>query len=571
MNAASVTLRVLPDPIRDALIARTDSRAHPVSSALALAASNRRAEAVGVLTSAAQHAEPEQLRRIVAAAAALDEPDLALHLLQRLPLADPERDRLTALAYQNQGWLREADGAAARAGRQAHRLRRRIRGELNVLMDEPRQPPKRRDRDPVSSTATHPLRVLHLVTNALPEVTAGYTVRTQGIVRAQRARGIDAHVVSRLGFPVTAGFFGAPAKTEVDGVPYHRLLPLRWLPAAADATMAIDVGHTTQLTRRMAPDLLHAHSKHLNAQVALTVRERTGVPVVYEVRGFLEETWRSRGHDVSSDSYQLARQIETRCMLAADAVVTIAEAMRAEILTRGVPPERVSVVPNAVDSTFLAPAPDPAALRAELGIHPDDVVLGVVTTLNAYEGISTLIDALRLLRERGAPVKLLIVGSGAERAPLAAAAHRAGLTDAIVMTGHVPHEHIRTYHAAIDIFCVTRVSSPVTRLVTPLKPLEAMATGRPVVASDLPPLREIVQPGVTGALSTPEDPQDIADVIEPLVYDSTVRGHMGDAAREWVGAHRTWAAAADRYGAVYEQIAPRGAGAPSGSATTAEE
>ena len=138
-----------------------------------------------------------------------------------------------------------------------------------------------------------PGRVLHLVTDALPTTNAGYTVRTQRIAAAQREAGLDPHVVTKAGFPVAQGHLDGRRLVEVDGVPYHRLIPYR-LPSRADAAAALGLDLAARLTGRLRPAVLHAASNHLNGQLALALREDFGLPVIYEARGFWEETWLSR-------------------------------------------------------------------------------------------------------------------------------------------------------------------------------------------------------------------------------------------------------------------------------------
>ncbi len=290
--------------------------------------------------------------------------------------------------------------------------------------------------------------------------------------------------------------------------------------------------------------------------MALLAGDRLGLPVVYEVRGFLEETWRSRGGDESSDFYQLSREAETRCMQAAAAVVTLAGSMRDEIVARGVPAEKVHVVPNAVSDDFLQPVPDAARLRAQLGIAENATVFGIISTLNYYEGVNTLIEALERVDDPSAV--LLIVGDGYARARLAEQA--APLGRRVVMTGPIPHSCIREYHAAIDVFCMPRRSTPVTVLVPPLKPLEAMACGRPLLASDLPPLREIVHPGEFGDVAAPEDAEDWAAKMEWFLAHAGERQRMGADAREWVREGRTWTSTGRHYERVYATVTRRRGG-----------
>jgi glycosyltransferase involved in cell wall biosynthesis len=362
--------------------------------------------------------------------------------------------------------------------------------------------------------------------------------------------GYEPHIVTRLGYPLSQGIPDSRARVDVDGVPYHRLLP--WLPRPDPREV---VEKSADLAGRLAeelrPSVLHAVSNHLNAAVALELGRRQGLPVVYEVRGFLEDSWLSRdpAHRESDEFYRLTRELETRRMTEADAVVTLGEAMRAEIASRGVPEEKIFTVPNGVDEAFLEPLPDASGLRGQLGVPPGATVVGLTSSFYGYEGIDTLIDAAALLRDRGTPVTLLLVGDGPERGALERRAAGHGVH--AVFTGRVPMQSVRRYHALLDVFAVPRRADRVCQLVTPLKPLEAMAGGIPVIASDVKALREIVEPGVTGALTVPEDPEAWANCLEDLAYSPERRQKIGRSAREWVAAERTWRAVTAGYRAAY--------------------
>jgi glycosyltransferase involved in cell wall biosynthesis len=418
-------------------------------------------------------------------------------------------------------------------------------GDLRALLAAEADAPRARPR---ATWEGDPARVLHFVTNALPATQAGYTVRTHRIALAQRALGLDPHVVTRLGHPLAQGVTDARPSCEVDGVPYHRLLP--WVPPRGpvrEIHKAADLAG--RLVERLRPSVLHAASNHTNAAVALELRERYGVPVAYEVRGFLEDSWLSRDPSRTPEDafYRLTREVETARMRAADLVVTLGEAMREEIESRGV--SGVLVVPNAVDEEFLEPLPDGAKLRAELGIAPGDVVVGLTSTFYGFEGIATLIEAAALRRD----ITLLLVGDGPERPALERRATELGVR--AVFTGRVPVDQVRRYQAVLDVFAVPRTADRVCRLVTPLKPLEAMAGGIPVIASDVRALREIIKPGVTGTLTLPEEPEAWAESLEELIYSPKTRSEIGQAGREWVAKHRTWRAVSARYLGPYREIA----------------
>jgi glycosyltransferase involved in cell wall biosynthesis len=394
------------------------------------------------------------------------------------------------------------------------------------------------------------------VTDALPSTSAGYTIRTQEIALAQRAVGLDPHVTTRIGFPVTAGAIDGRALVTVDGVPYHRLLP--WvMPGRMDRLYRAHLRRAARLTQQLRPAVLHAASNYANAVIALALRDATGLPVVYEVRGFWEDTWLSR-HTASadltlSDRYVRTRALETHCMTQADAVVTLGEAMRDEIVQRGVPAENVVIIPNGVSETFLRPLPhDGGRLRASLGIKQDEQVVGLVSSLVAHEGIGTLLEAVKLLNDDGVRARALIVGDGPERTALQRQATALGL-DAI-FTGRVPAARVRDYHAVLDVFVVPRTPDRVCQLVTPLKPVEAMASGLPLVVSSVRALAEIVQDGETGLLFPPLDAGALAGQLRQLLERPDLRAKLGVAARDWVARDRTWAHNAARYREVYGRL-----------------
>ncbi len=535
---------------------------------------------------AAQEALDASPGRLAAFSLAVDQPAVAAGALRRLAEDDRARPVLAARLAWREGRLTEAIQALDRVqgtvrSARVRRLRQTLAAEQAVLSGEhPRLLPGpgetaaekagggarhasegarhasegARHAGDRSDRSAVPGRVLHLVNDALPATSAGYTIRTHEIALAQLNDGLDPHVVTRSGYPVTQGLIDGRRLVMLDGIPYHRLLPWR-LPTRADQAADRALEQAAQLTRQIRPAVLHAASNYANARIALALGERYGLPVVYEVRGFWEDTWLSRHPNAAelahSELYRRNRGLETRSMLDADLVVTLGEAMREEIVARGVPAEKVIIVPNAVSDEFLRPLPDATALRTALGIGPDDHVVGVVSSLVPHEGIGTLLEATKLLRERGLPLRALIVGDGPERAALQRQAAALDLGEAAIFTGRVPAAKVREYHALLDVFVVPRTPDRVCQLVTPLKPVEAMASGLCVVTSEVRALAEIIKPDVTGVLTTPQDPVALADSLELLVCSPDIRRKLGDNAREWVARDRTWAHNAARYREAY--------------------
>jgi glycosyltransferase involved in cell wall biosynthesis len=553
VRALLLAWRVLPAPLRGWL-----RLAGPYGRAAVLWGAGERDAALASLAGSP--------RRLAAFALAADQPAAAAAAVDRLPGDDKARPVLAARLAWREGRPTEALRALDSApGRSARRLR------ATLTAEQPAPPPApagqleregseagRAGRTRRASFAPHvPGRVLHLVTDALPTTSAGYTIRTHEIALAQREAGLDPHVATRAGYPVTQGRIDGRRLVELDGVPYHRLLPWR-MPGRADILASRGIELADGLTRQLRPAVLHAASNYANARLALALRERYGLPVVYEVRGFWEDTWLSRYPDAAerakSELYQRNRDLETQCMLAADLVVTLGEAMRDEIVARGVPAEKIDIVPNAVSAEFLKPLPDATTLREELGIKPDEPVVGEVTSLVPHEGIGTLLEATAILRARGVPARALIVGDGPERAALQRQAARAGLAEAAVFPGRVPAAKVRQFHALLDVFVVSRTPDRVCQLVTPLKPVEAMASGLCVVTSEVKALTEIVKHEVTGMQTVPQDPVSLADCLERLLYSPDIRRKLGDNAREWAARDRTWAHNAARYRDAYARL-----------------
>ena len=569
MLAASVMLRhVTDDPVRAVTLAWR-ALPPPLRGLVALAGPYGRAAALwgagdrrGALTEL--EASPA---RLAAFSLAVDQPTVARSALARLSEHNGARPRLAARLAYREGCLTDAvqelDGAR---GWRAARLRKSLLAELAMLepgrltLGTPARPALAPAPAPAPAPTSAPARrgstrVLHIVTDALPSTSAGYTIRTQEIAVAQRLAGMDPHVTTRIGFPVTAGAMDGRATVTVDGVPYHRLLP--WImPGRMDRLYQTHLRHAARLTQRLKPAVLHAASNYANAVIALALRDATGLPVVYEVRGFWEDTWLSR-HVVNadlklSDRYVYTRALETHCMVEADRVVTLGEAMREEIAARGVPGDKITIVPNAVSEEFLRPLPDGAALKASLGIKPGEHVVGLVSSLVAHEGIGTLLEAVKILNDRGVRTRALIVGDGPERTALQRQA--AGLDLDAVFTGRVPSAKVRDYHAVLDVFVVPRTPDRVCQLVTPLKPVEAMASGLPVVVSSVRALAEIVHDRETGLLSPPLDAGELADRLQQLLASPDLRAKLGANARDWVARDRTWAHNAARYREIYGSL-----------------
>lgn len=413
-----------------------------------------------------------------------------------------------------------------------------------------------------SADGRRPLRILHVFDHSVP-LQSGYTFRSLSILQGQRALGWE---TAQLTTP--RHLRASPPEEAVDGLVFHRTVfspgPLFRLPLFRElGEMAATTERLEALARAWRPDVLHAHSPVLNAIPALRVRDRLGIPVVYEVRACWEDAAVSHGTArEGGPRYRAARRIETWAALKADRLTTICEGLRADFIARGVPEAKITVIPNAVDAAAFAGQghADPA-LAAALGLA-GKTVLGFIGSFYAYEGLHVLLEAMpRLLAARG-DVALLLVGGGPEDARLRALAAALGLGDAVVFTGRVPHEEVGRYYDLVDIFVYPRVSIRLTETVTPLKPLEAMAERRIVVASDVGGHRELIRDGDTGTLFRADDPDDLAAAVLATIARRAEWDAQRERARRFVEAERSWAASVARYRAVYEAVLDAGGKGP---------
>ncbi|PSJ38779.1 TIGR04063 family PEP-CTERM/XrtA system glycosyltransferase [Allosphingosinicella deserti] len=395
------------------------------------------------------------------------------------------------------------------------------------------------------------MRILHVLDHSLP-MHSGYTFRTRAIVTAQIARGLE--VACLTGARHTKD---GPALETIEGIDFHRTpapapapSPLREWREVRALSKRLDA-----LVREWRPDQLHVHSPVLNALAAQPVARKHGLPLIYEIRAFWEDAAVGNGTGrEGSPRYRAIRALETLAARRADMVAVICEGLRRDLIARGIGREKIIVSPNGVDMTlFGSPVPADPDLARRLGLKGADVV-GFIGSFYDYEGLDDLIAAMPLLLARRPDAHLLLVGGGPMEAALKAQAEGSSAAARIHFVGRVPHHEVERFYGLIDVLAYPRKQMRLTELVTPLKPLEAMAQRKLVVASNVGGHRELIEDGVTGTLFPAGDPAALADALDTLFGNRGAWDVRRDVARDYVERDRNWSSNISNYMPAYQRL-----------------
>ncbi|MEY4719320.1 MAG: hypothetical protein RL563_1938 [Pseudomonadota bacterium] len=396
------------------------------------------------------------------------------------------------------------------------------------------------------------MKILHILDHSIP-LHSGYTFRTLAILEQQRKLGWETFNVT------SAKHIGTDASEEIiDGLHFYRSPQPRKLVAqipvlnqwAIVKSLEQRLDHIIPI---LQPNILHAHSPALNGLAALKMAKKYNIPLVYECRAFWEDAAVDHGTTrEGSIRYLVTKALETHVFRQASAVTTICEGLRNDIIARGVTAEKVTVIPNAVDIekfTFGEQA-DPNLLQQ---CHlTGNTVLGFIGSFYAYEGLLLLLDALPKIIEQQPKVRLLLVGGGPQQQAIQDKLQSLGLQDVVVMPGRIPHDQVQAYYNLVDLFIYPRLSMRLTDLVTPLKPLEAMAQGRIVVASDVGGHHELIRDRETGYLFKAGDCDALAQAVLQAINNRRDWREMRLAGRAHVEDERNWKRSVSNYVSVYD-------------------
>ncbi|WP_198015317.1 glycosyltransferase [Nitratidesulfovibrio termitidis] len=444
-------------------------------------------------------------------------------------------------------------------------LKRSVSYQLALLdsIPEPRRPAFSAQKD----------KICYVLHNSLPFSSGGYATRSHGIAVALQRSGVEVVVLTRPGFPLDIkpelGPTDVASKVTIDGVCYERIsdpkrngIPFyEYVEKSADAIEA--------RLRIHEPTAVMSASNYIIALPTLIAARRVGIPFFYDVRGFWEVTRLSRekGYERSA-TYKVQSLMEARVANSAERVFTLTEAMRAELISRGVTAEKIDLMPNACDAERFVAQEKDKGLAARLGIPSGVPVIGYVGTFVDYEGLDDLAAACGLLKEQGCIFRLLLVGSentsgegqgGGISHAVSDIARQYAFSDWLILAGRVPHEEVERYYSLIDIAPFPRKPLPVCEMVSPMKPLEAFAMEKAVVVSSVRALQEMVTHEHTGLVFKKGSVQDLADSLARLVADPALRQALGSNGRKFVEHKRTWEASTRVVVSCLRELSPYGA------------
>ncbi len=400
------------------------------------------------------------------------------------------------------------------------------------------------------------MKILHILDHSIP-LHSGYTFRTRAILEQQKALGWET-------YHLTGPKHNHVAKPEsreelIDSLKFYRSDELNGIwnfPIINQWSVVKSLQkRLDEIIPEIKPDIIHAHSPALNGLAAVKAGKKYNIPVVYEIRAFWEDA--AVDHGTSKEwglRYRITRALETYVIKNAQAVTTICEGLRKDIVQRGVPETRVTVIPNAVDLDKFSDNTEKDEVFAEsLGLK-NAMVLGFIGSFYAYEGLPLLIAAMPEILNKQKNVKLLLVGGGPDEQKLKQKIDELRLSDKVIFTGRVPHEKIQAYYNLVDIFIYPRYPMRLTELVTPLKPLEAMAQNRLVVASDVGGHKELIQDGKNGKLFQAGNSSALAHAVLTLTEQKDQWQSFHQSGKKYVEDERNWPTSVARYRTVYEKI-----------------
>ena len=399
------------------------------------------------------------------------------------------------------------------------------------------------------------MKILHILDHSLP-LHSGYTFRSQNIFTAQKNMGYTPVILTSPKHEESLKK-QTPEIEKINGFTYYRTGPSA--PSPFPVVPELKLMHTLykrllQVMDAEKPDIIHAHSPVLNAIPAIWAARKRNIPIVYEIRAFWEDAAVDHGTYVEKSwKYNLTRFIETWVCKKADHVAILCNGLKNDLVSRNIPAQKITPVFNGVNPMELKPVPPDPTFRRDWSLE-DKKVIGFVGSFYRYEGLDLLVTAFAKIAASHDNARLLLVGGGEMADELTGQIKNLGIENKVIMPGRIPHEKIASVYALIDILAYPRYSMRLTELVTPLKPLEAMAMEKALVASDVGGHKELITDQKNGLLFSAGDAHDLAGKIDLILTDKTIEDALQQQGSQWVKKYHTWEATTSVYKAIYSGL-----------------
>ncbi len=397
-------------------------------------------------------------------------------------------------------------------------------------------------------------KVLMFLHTSLPYHSNGYATRSHAILTSMlKSSSYTLKGVTRSGYPVDVGIETFNDVDLVDNVHYLRLQAAHYYDQPIDQYMMTATNEIEQMLIQEKPSIVHSASAFYTALPALIAARRLGIPFIYEIRGLWEITrastipgWRD------TERFKLESDLETMVAKEADQVIAITGGLKEELIHRGVKKDKITIIPNAINKEHFKPLEPNMELKKKIGLK-DAPTIGYVGSIVDYEGLDDLLEALALLKQEGIDFNFLLLGDGNALKNIRKKVVSLNLEDDVYILGRVPHHEVQDYYSLIDITPFPRKSLQVCEMVSPLKPFEAMAQQKTVIASNVGALQEIIQDQNTGLLFEKDNIQDLAHKLKKVLTDKELRLTLAEAGKKWVLENRDWSQMATRFDTVYDK------------------
>ena len=396
------------------------------------------------------------------------------------------------------------------------------------------------------------MKILHVLDHYKPSF-SGYVFRSNYILKNQQKIGIKPVVLTSPKQVDTT-----ESVEEINGLRVYRTSNAHILkqPFLGEMhSMRRLEKKLLEVIKQEKPDIIHAHSPSLNGWPALRAAKKNDIPCVYEIRAFWEDAAVDKGSFKEGDlKYNISAFVEKKLMERVDFVFTICEGLKKEIIRRGLGENKIEIIPNCVDLSQFSKTDYNNEIADKFNLQ-GRYVFGFIGSLYQFEGIDLLINAYAQAKEELNNSVVLIVGDGPMYEDWRQMVKSQNLDKNIIFIGKVPHEEVSNYYSVMNAMVYPRSSMRLTELVTPLKPLEAMALEKIVVGSDVGGIGELVKDQQTGFLFKSGDINALTDtLLQCIKRDSASNEKIIQNALAYVKQERDWSKIIQRYLPVYESL-----------------